>query len=238
MDFSLIKPITNKSRLPGLIELIDRSKLKYKLVAEFTHQFHDIQTRAANQNISKEPDIHSYLDYVLGNFDFSTSFYTKLVIISDETLDIEIITSLHTWLIKKCCDIRNIIFICMGIGIKKWYSNYLNLYGYGSYGMQVIEMPPLLSDQWRWTDQTQFVESKKHEKYFSVYGGSYPKIERDFLIANLLELKDYGLIDYLGGFTQPISILKDKFEGLTYFSNVALVEKLVKNTNIIFEKKR
>lgn len=236
MDFSLIKPIISTTRIPRLYELLDRSKLKYKLVAEFTHHFHDVQTRSPTKNISKEQYIHSYLDYVLKDFDFSLSFQTKLIIVYDETSDIEIITSLHTWLIKQCCDIRNIILICIDRGIKKWYLNYLNLYGYGDWGMQVIEMPPLLSDQRRWTNNAPFLESKKHKKYFSVYGGSYSKIERDFLIANLLELKEYGLIDYLGGFTQPTSNLFNEFEGLIHFTNATLLEKVIKNTNIVFEK--
>jgi hypothetical protein len=72
------------------------------------------------------------------------------------------------------------------------------------------------------------VANKKHILYhFNVYGGTYPTVERIYMILRLLELQSNGVVEYIGSMYAKQDIL-NYAEDITYFKNQKEVDKISK----------
>ena len=183
----------------------------------------------APPNEHKEKYVHSFLDQLFADVDFKKSFTKKMILLHCEVLLPENLLQLHSWFIKQCCNIENIVLISiLNIGVRDWYSKYINLIG--TPGLTIIEAPWLYVTPWNRIQQTippldKTSISKKLKYYFNFWGGTYPTLERDVLAAVWSNTPN-GFVDY-GQYGSTQQELDDYLEQLTYFGNRELVDQLL-----------
>lgn len=174
--------------------------------------------------------IKNKLDSMFSTVDLTKSFDKKVIIIFDETLFLEVLIELQSWLSSKCCNIKNIVVITTHtIGANDWYKRYLNLFGLT--GFKLIEAP-LLTEQYNkrfnsiqpYNNIRAFTQLKY---YFSYYGGSHGTVERDVL-TSMFSTVGGGYVDYMAGFTVTDAEFEGHLEYLTRFVDSAMVSKLIK----------
>ena len=193
------------------------------LVGTITHALAD----AVNNAPALEPKllyIEKALDRLFGSYDWTKSFHTPQILVHEELLTSEMIISIHHWLRRKCADISNITLVTTShLGVAEWWSKYCSVMGHRSFSIQ--EKFYTHSDHWRpiWIDtmaalpsREWFTQSKKIERVFSYYGGTYATLERQYLVLKLLELRDVGQIDYIGEFTTKDTVLAYS-ENINYY---------------------
>ena len=207
---------------------------KYEISGYLTVELLNVVTNAPAAE-HKEVYIHRFLDEYFKDTDLTKSFYKKLLIVYEEALTVEILQCLHRWFIRRCCNIENInLVVIYQIGVEHWYQKYLDLSG--EPGFRIIEVP------WAETQATtnhqlcvpkldKNLINKKIKYYFCCYGGTYPSLERDVIIAALSKL-DCSHNDYCG-FGSTDFEFDSYLEQLTYFRNRNLVDELIDKKNTI-----
>lgn len=166
------------------------------------------------------------------NVDWSISFTQPVVIYSDEVLRVEILVLLQKYFREKCCNIENIWIISTGNFdlLKPWWKSYCSLFAIKSFNIE--EWPTsdtlFLSQLYAGKvepDWSLLFNQKQHSvcSLFSLYGGSYSKLDRCYLTLRLCELGDHGMIDFMGRFETKQNLI-DYTENITYFKNQQEVE--------------
>jgi len=179
------------------------------------------------------------LDQMFDKYDWTKSFSNPQVIVYDESVTSEIIIAIHHWLRRQCADISNITLITThNLGIASWWEQYCAVMGQQSFLIQekffthsdqcrarwFDKIPPLPDRGW-------FANFKKIERVFSYYGGSYGKLERQYLILKMLELSSVGEIDYLGKF-----VSKDSLLGYSENINYYLDQNEIDQLNVLYDR--
>jgi hypothetical protein len=193
------------------------------LVGTITHALVDAVTHAP----ALEPKllyIEAALDQQFGTYDWTKSFRAPQILVYEEILTSEMLIAIHLWLRRKCADISNIILVTTShLGVAAWWSKYCSVMGYRSFSIR--EKFYTHSDHWRpiWIDtmavlpsREWFIKSKKIERVFSYYGGTYATLDRQYLVLKLLELSAVGEIDYIGEFTTKDTVLAYS-ENINYY---------------------
>lgn len=189
-----------------------------------------------SNNPNKELSVHTALDNMFCNVDLADSFNEKLIIIYDEVMYLEVLLGIHSWLTKKCCNIKNIaLVVTHNIGVHAWYTHFLSLFG--QTGFNLIEAP-LLSlryySRFKSIKPYTRLERNNLKYYFSFYGGSYGNLERDFLSSAMIGT-NAGYVDYMCGFSSTTTDFNNYLEQLTMFMDRAAVDKLLSiSTNTQF----
>ena len=183
----------------------------------------------------KEKYIHKFLDIHIDSSSLQESFNKKLLFVYDETITTEIFISIHNWFLKKCCNLKNILFVSTHtLGLGEWYQKYLGLFGQS--GFMVVEVPlytywmPCLIDSYESLDKPNI--NKGLNYYFDFYGGTHGSLDRDFLVSLFLSHQGIGHIDYLGGFSSDIEKFDGYLEQLTNFCDRNACDQLLKNRKL------
>jgi hypothetical protein len=182
--------------------------------------------------------IANKLDELFHDVDLSKSFNSPLGIVYDEVLPIEILIHIHEWLRTKCIDIENIILITTHhCGVRAWWKQWCNMHHQKSFS--IVELTFKYWDHIKYNNDNyidpdiaetslseyQIAKEKNIHYYFSIYGGTRPNLERMYIILKLLELRDVGVVEYLGEFLSKQDII-NYVEHITYFKNQSEVDQL------------
>lgn len=213
----------------------------YKIIAYLTTEIIKIISNSPVDEY-KEKYVHEFLYNNIHRL--TASFNEKLIFVYDEIISVEILTFIHTWFSKQSCDIENIIFISTHtLGMKKWYNDYLKLYG--SIGFKVIEATWMTLLMWEssrlstLTAPPKGIDNRKLKHYFSYYGGTRSTLEQDALTALVLTRKKFGSIEYMGKFKSDPDQFDAYLEQITNFKNRELADQLLdiyKNSKLIDHK--
>lgn len=181
-------------------------------------------------NDHKESHIHRYLDAHIDDKILLTSFDQIVVLIYDEALPVEVLTSIHTWVNKKACNISNFVLITTHtLGADAWYDSLTKLTG--ERRLNIIEAPMIsnrYSSRLAGVSLANTQKQKNIQYYFSFYGGSYGSLERDFLVAMYLNCPIPKWVDYLAGFTSGPVEFMGYLEQVTGFMDKETVDVLYK----------
>lgn len=210
-----------------------------KIICNIKAELLDVIAKAPALD-NKEKYIHRWLDDHLSSVDLKQTFNHKVVVVYDEVMPVEILLGLHTWFVRQCGDIQNIILATTHhTGLAEWYNQYVTLnHTAGFY--KIIETP-FLSKFFQLIIDAGGMPKTSNKKdltnYFSYYGGSYSTLERDFLAATFMSMRDHGIIEYAGGFGN-INHIVGFAEQVTFFKNDELVKNICKVvTNSTLQKK-
>lgn len=185
-------------------------------------------SRAPPNDINKSLYVNEFLDMYFDGINLDESFNSKLVLVYEELITAEILTYMHQWFLKQCCNINNICVIFVyTLGIKQWYTQYLELMAQP--GLTIIEATWIntknVARQKNIPQLTEQLIRKQLKYYFSFYGGSYSSLERDFL-SIVSASTSMGWTDYCG-IKSSDTELDNYLEQLTYFSDRNAVDKLL-----------
>lgn len=182
------------------------------------------------------------LEELFKGVDWSKSFETPLVIIYDEVLITEILIGIHSWLRTKCADIENITIVTSHhCGVQRWWKQWCDVhqqrsfsiaelsFGYShhmnkrpdAYNLTPYPLPETRQPDFPlpiMPDLTNIANRKNILYHFNIYGGTYPSSDRMYIILRLLELRDHGVVDYIGTVSDKQTIL-NYVEEITYFKN-------------------
>ncbi len=202
--------------------------LKNIKVSEISIPDLSVVLKTVDPELDKKPLIHKALDDLISDKELQRSFYERIVLVYDETIPVEIVTGIHSWLYTKCCDIENIVLIVTHhLGLKDWYNRYLSLFGMK--GFSVIEAPLLsmrYKNRFESIQSFQKTNKPKLDHYFSFYGGTYGSLERDFLTAKFSTINE-GYVDYMCGYSEDAVKFDNYLESLTRFKDRAAVDQLL-----------
>jgi len=211
----------------------------HKIISRITVEILQIISNAPADD-NKEKYIHNYLDKTIFKKDLLDSFQRPVIVIYDEVLTVEILLAIHLWFIKQSCNIDNIFLVTTHtLGASEWYKKYLNLFGLR--GFRLVEAP-LMSRRYvdRFIDipKKDIFSNKKIKHYFSYYGGSYPSLEKDFLVTVMLQLPN-GCVEYMSGFSNDEEKLDNYLEELTGFCDRKTVDNLMNiRRSFVFTKNK
>lgn len=211
-----------------IIEVLNATGVKFEIIGTFISELLEQVVLIPSGN--KESALHSFFDKFFAGANLLDSFDHKLVIINDEVFNTEVLVALHTWFSKKCCNIKNIVYIPLSsVGVADWYQQYLKLFGYGNRGFKVVEAPMLFKNGPGYFQDTKHITAptKQYNYYYTSYGGTYNSLPRDLLIASLLTVDCPSGVDYLANFTTDSSLLENYFESTTSFCDRDRVDKLL-----------
>lgn len=179
---------------------------------------------------SKKPYVFQALDTKFKDIDFAITFGQKAAILYDEVLPSEILILIHAWLRTKSCNIQNIVLLTTHhSGTRHWWKEWCCFTGEKSF--EVVELAYKNSRQARcymitaMPDSNFFLTQKNIEYFFSFYGGGYATTERCYLTLRMLELNEYGFVDFIGKFLPRQEIL-DYAEHITYYTDQTEIELL------------
>jgi hypothetical protein len=205
-----------------------------KIVGKIYDELLQAITNAPLLDQNKSRYVSVVLEEIFKDVNWSESFEIPLVIICDEIITSEILIILHQWLRTKCADIENIVVVtCNHTGVHRWWKKWCDVYHQQSFSIIELSLgysysmnhppiryplPPIPS--------ANTIQSKKNILYyFNVYGGTYPTLERLYIVLRMLELRDYGVVEYLGELYDKQKIL-DYIENITYFKNQKEIDKV------------
>jgi len=184
----------------------------------------------------KEKYIHEFLDRHIDSNSLLESFNRKIIFIYDESISTEVFISIHNWFLKKCCNIKNILFVSTNtLGLSTWYKKYLDLFG--QIGFVVVEVPlytfymPGVINSYENLNKPHINKELKY--YFDFYGGTYGSLDRDFLVSLFLSHQSIGYVDYLGGFTNNTGKFDGYLEQLTNFCDRKVCDQLTENKKLL-----
>jgi hypothetical protein len=217
------------------IQRIDELFSKYKKICSIKGELLDLVSSVPELE-HKEKYIHKFLDDYIDSNSLLESFNRKIVFVYDETITTEIFISIHNWFLKKCCNIKNILFVSTHtLGLGEWYQKYLRLFG--QTGFVVVEVPlytfymPGVINSYENLNKPHINKELKY--YFDFYGGTYGSLNRDFLVSLFLTHQSIGHVDYLGGFTNNTGKFDGYLEQLTNFCDRNACDQLVENKKLL-----
>jgi hypothetical protein len=181
---------------------------------------------------SKKKYLWNTFEKVFLNVDWSDSFSNKLVILTNEDISPESIIELHYWLTTKCSNVKNIFLITsQNLGTEQWWENWCETMHEISFNVIDLAFDTFnkkFIDQINNLDhRVKLNEIKKHAtKWFSFYGGTYQKNERDYLCLMLAaNFYNVSVIDYIGKFATKDELLNYS-ERITKFCDQSTIDKL------------
>jgi hypothetical protein len=217
------------------IQRIDNLFSKYKKICSIGPELLNLISSVPDHE-HKEKYIHEFLDSHIDSNSLLESFDKKLVFVYDEAITTEIFISIHNWFLKKCCNIKNILFVStLALGLGVWYQKYLELFG--QTGFMVVEVPlytiwmPGVIDSYENLDKPNI--NKELSYYFDFYGGTYGSLDRDFLVSLFLTHQSIGHVDYLGGFSSDTDKFDGYLEQLTNFCDRKVCDQLIENKKLL-----
>ena len=217
IEFTTALDIVNKSEVKNIVYFVDELLAVVRLAPTDDH---------------KEKHIHNFLNMHLKGIDLTESFNSKMSIIYDELLSVEIMLSIHSWVKKQSCNIENIFFITTHtLGLTEWYKKYIDIMQES--GFVIIEAP-LLADYVQHYQIMESIDSIEPlsnrtdlKYYFDYYGGTYYKNDRDFLAAMFMQLADIGHVEYMSGFSPNQQEFDNYLERITEFRNRKLCDDIL-----------
>jgi hypothetical protein len=170
---------------------------------------------------SKKKCLWDTYEKIFLNIDWTDSFSTKLVILTNEDVSSESIIELHYWLRTKCANIKNIFLITsQNLGTKQWWKNWCDAMHEISFNVidfaydTKVENFLIQTNNINWLYKLEQIKTHA-SKWFSFYGGTYQKNERDYLCLMLAaDFYNDAVIDYNG-------IFLDKDNLLSYTENIS-----------------
>lgn len=181
---------------------------------------------------SKKKYIWAAFEEVFFNVNWADSFTTKLVILINEDISTESIIELHYWLTTKCSNVKNIFLITsQNLGTELWWQNWCETMHERSFN--IVDLVFDVTNK-KYIDQINNIDHhlkldkiKEHAtKWFSFYGGTYQKNERDYLCLMLAaDFYNVSIIDYIGKFANKNELL-NYTERISKFCDQDSIDKL------------
>lgn len=156
------------------------------------------------QGNSPRQKIWQALDQCLATIDWSETFERPFVLLYFECLWAEMIVDIHYWLRTKNADIKNITLICpLTLGTASWWKNWCAVMNEKSFRLQDTLVHPPYKNQYcadlPIPDHDMIKQQKIGDinKWFSYFGGSQSRPERDYAFLMLYQLRSHAHVEYL-----------------------------------------
>lgn len=193
----------------------------------------------------KKTRVFKALDRIFADYDWSKSFSKPVVIDHHEVITPELIVFIHEWLRTKCCNIENItLLITTSFGAQDWWDNWCLLFNQKSFAIVekwwMTTQPDHWFDWWyasEYPPAEQIASEKKFSYYFNLYGGRYSSMDKMYIILKFLQLRDHGVIEYLGTADAKDHII-NYIETICYFQNQKEVDFLSGIYDLHFENSK
>lgn len=182
------------------------------------------------------PRLEKVFERHFHSVDWTISFSKPVVIFMTDLLTEEIVESLHRYLTGQCCDISNIqVITTHHIGSASWWRSTATAAHQKTF--EIVEWPLYQAGNYLKKFGTsdpvdlraKFAEKISHcDKMFTLYGGSYTKPERCFLVLRACEIYDLGLIDFAADI-MPLPDILAYTERITHYldqSEVDLIQQM------------
>jgi hypothetical protein len=189
-------------------------------------------TNAAPVAEDKTLYIEAALDQLFLNYDWTTSFTKPQLIIYDELLPSEILIVIHKWLRKKSADIENItLAVTHHTGVTTWWMKWCETFNEKSFNVIDVLSSNAVPAYWvTWPkvkklSKLELIKQKQFSTLFNFYGGKLPRRDNQYFLFKILELAEYGIIDYIANvITKPNLIAYA--ESITYYKNQKEIDEL------------